>query len=400
MTPPLKAATEEMNRTRPKSRSRIPGNVRRASRKGARIDRQRMVEDRGIDVLETGLAREAVIGDEDVHRSERRLDIVDQLFWRPIVAWSEKFRMEKSSSAEQAHSWVLDLIREARVPKILSRWYIRLRHRMPKVKLWKPPPISIHLPRKWQRMKINDDLIFGLVLGVSSTAGIYVAVRFILTEAGPHELAQALGLGCLTFLRVIFLLAVSTLIWTPIGVAIGFNPRLARFMQPLVLLLASFPANFLFPLATLVFIKLGITLNWGSILLMAIGAQWYVLFNVIAGAMGVPSDLREMATNMRLTGWPLWKKLIIPAIFPAWVTGAITASGGAWNASIVAEVVPWGKQTLSASGLGSYIAAATSKGDWPRIVLGVMLMCIFVVSCNRFVWRRLYSLAETRYSLG
>jgi len=133
---------------------------------------------------------------------------------------------------------------------------------------------------------------------------------------------------------------------------------------------------------------------------MALGAQWYILFNTIAGAMSVPTDLREMAQNMGLSGWQLWKKLIIPAIFPAWVTGAITASGGDWNASIVAEVVPWGREKLTALGLGSYIKQATDVGDWPRIVLGVTLMCVFVVAINRFFWRRLYSLAETRYRLG
>ena len=184
------------------------------------------------------------------------------------------------------------------------------------------------------------------------------------------------------------------------GVAIGFNPRLARIAQPLVLIFASFPANFLFPAATIIFIRIGLGLNAGSIILMILGAQWYVLFNTIAGAMAVPNDLREMASNMRLTGWPLWRKLILPAIFPAWVTGAITASGGAWNASIVSEVVSWGDKTLKADGIGAYIANATTVGDAPRIVLGVSLMCVFVVATNRLFWRRLYALAETRYRLG
>jgi len=166
------------------------------------------------------------------------------------------------------------------------------------------------------------------------------------------------------------------------------------------LILASFPANFLFPAATIIFIRIHLGLNAGSIILMILGAQWYVLFNAIAGAMAVPNDLREMAANMRLKGWPLWRKLILPAIFPAWVTGAITASGGAWNASIVSEVVSWGDKTLKADGIGAYIANATTVGDSPRIVLGVSLMCIFVVVTNRLFWRRLYALAETRYRLG
>jgi NitT/TauT family transport system permease protein len=165
-------------------------------------------------------------------------------------------------------------------------------------------------------------------------------------------------------------------------------------------ILASFPANFLFPFATLGFIKLGITLNWGSMLLMALGAQWYLLFNVIGGAQGIPNDLREMADSIGLRRVRAWKALIGPGIFGSWVTGAITASGGAWNASIVSEIVSWGNTTLRADGLGAYIAEATARGDWPRIVLGVGLMSLFVVGLNRLVWRPLYDLAESKYRLG
>jgi len=231
-----------------------------------------------------------------------------------------------------------------------------------------------------------------------------LAIAAVLAAAGSGigigEVGHVALLGLATFARVVVLLAVSTLIWTPVGVAIGFNPRLARLAQPVALLLASFPANFLFPLAALLFIHAGISLNWGGILLMALGAQWYILFNTIAGAMSVPTDLRDMATSMRLRGWRLWRDLIIPGIFPSWVTGGITAAGGAWNASIVAEVVSWGGATLTATGLGAYIADATGRGDWPQIVLGVAMMSAYVVGLNRLVWRRLYRLAESRYRLS
>jgi NitT/TauT family transport system permease protein len=189
-------------------------------------------------------------------------------------------------------------------------------------------------------------------------------------------------------------------IWTPIGVRIGFSPRLARIAQPLVQIGASFPANLLFPLVVLLFIRLHVDLNWGSVLLLALGTQWYILFNVIAGASAVPGDLREAAHVFRLRGWKLWRTLILPAIFPAWVTGAITAAGGAWNASIVAEVVSWGSHRLTAQGLGAYIAQATEKGDWPAIICGIATMSAFVVLLNRSLWRRLYALAEARYRLG
>ena len=213
-------------------------------------------------------------------------------------------------------------------------------------------------------------------------------------------MGQVLLMGLATFTRVALLVVLSTVIWVPIGVAIGFTPRLARLLQPVVQFLASFPANFLFPFATIVFINVGLSLNIGGILLMSLGAQWYMLFNIIAGAMSIPNDLREMTRNLSVRGWRLWQSLIIPGIFATWVTGGITASGGAWNASIVSEIVSWGNTTLRAYGLGAYIASATKGGDWPRIVLGVGCMCVFVVGLNRFFWRRLYQLAETKYRLG
>lgn len=324
--------------------------------------------------------------------------IIDQLFWRPMVAWAEKFRLERSGGGIVPTSWVLDLIRTAHLPRRISRSWRRLRRKLPPVPALPRLP-SLRAQRKG-RTYFGEDTVFGGFLGVACIAGLFVASRFVLTEVPISEVQRAVGLGFLTLIRVLVLVALATAIWTPLGVAIGFNPKLARILQPVVLLLASFPANFIFPVATVFFLRSHMSLDWGSAILMFIGAQWYVLFNVIAGASGVPTDLREMASSLGLSGWAKWKKLIIPAIFPAWVTGAITASGGAWNASIVSEVVTWGDRTLKAHGLGSYIADATAKGDWPRIALGVALMCAFVVTINRLLWRRLYTLAESRYRLG
>ena len=224
-------------------------------------------------------------------------------------------------------------------------------------------------------------------------------LHFILATVGPAEVGKAFVMGLHTLARVMVLLTAATLIWTPIGVAIGFLPRLARQLQPLVQFLASFPANFIFPFATLLFIRAHVPIGWGSILLMALGSQWYILFNSIAGAQTIPSDLREMADNVGLHGLERWRQLILPGIFSAWVTGGVTASGGAWNASIVAEVVSWGSTTLRADGLGAYIAEATSRGDWPRISLGIGLMSLFVVLLNQMIWRRLHRLAERRFHL-
>jgi NitT/TauT family transport system permease protein len=223
---------------------------------------------------------------------------------------------------------------------------------------------------------------------------------FVLTEVTGDEILRVLGFGALTLLRVAAVVGLATLVWTPIGTWIGLNPKVARIAQPIVQVLASFPANFLFPLFALVFVRFGFSLEWGGAILMALGAQWYILFNAIAGAMAIPNDLREMARNLGVRGATRWRTLILPAMFPALVTGGLTAAGGAWNASIVAEVVTWGGTTLEATGLGAYVTAATVAGNWPRIVLGVAVMSAYVVTINRLVWRRLERMAVARYSLA
>jgi NitT/TauT family transport system permease protein len=203
-----------------------------------------------------------------------------------------------------------------------------------------------------------------------------------------------------TFGRVVTVLVFATLIWVPVGVWIGMNPKVSRLAQPVVQVLASFPANFLFPLVTAGLIATQVSLNIGGVLLMALGSQWYILFNVIAGASAIPNDLREAAANLQLPRILKWRKLILPAIFSSYVTGGITAAGGAWNASIVSEIVSYHGTTLTATGLGAYITEATSEGDSGRILVGVIIMSLFVVSTNRLFWRRLYGLAQRRYSLS
>jgi len=327
--------------------------------------------------------------------------IVDQLFWRPVVAWSEKFKMELSSNSDPMRSWVLELIYAAKVPRSLGKlgrgvatWW----RQFPRPQ-WERP--SFRHPEEVTRrreMRINGDVVFGATMGAIIVWTCVTAVKFIGHDVKPGEVLPVVGLGFITLARVIFLLVFATIVWTPIGVYIGFNPRLAKFFQPIVQFCSSYPANFIFPAFTVFFLRYHISLDWGAVVLMALGTQWYILFNTIAGAMAVPTVLREMAANMRMKGWPLWRRLIIPAIFPAWVTGAVTASGGAWNASIVAENTQWGNDVLWAHGLGAYLDK--NQQDLPRLVLGVTIMCIFVVGINRLVWRRLYRVAETRYRLG
>jgi NitT/TauT family transport system permease protein len=199
--------------------------------------------------------------------------------------------------------------------------------------------------------------------------------------------------------RVALMTVVATLVWTPIGVWIAAKPNVARIAQPSAQIAASFPVNMTFPFVVGFFVAAHISINWGSILLIAMGTQWYILFNVIAGAMAIPSDLKEAARTYGLRGWSLWRTLILPAIFPFWVTGACTAAGGAWNASIVAELATWGNTTLKAEGLGAYIAEVTQKGDTPMIISSIAVMCIFVVLTNKLLWRRLYEYAEKRFHL-
>jgi NitT/TauT family transport system permease protein len=322
--------------------------------------------------------------------------LVDQLFWRPLVAWSDRFRLEQSASADAPQSWVYDIIRTSQAKRViavvwtpLGDWTSRRLASLTRVRSRRNAGVA---PAWVERA-------YTLVLAVAVVVLLVAGARFVLASVGIAEVGKVALLGFYTLLRVMVLLAFATLVWTPIGVAIGFNPKLARILQPVALFLASFPANFVFPFATLAFIKLHVSLDYGSVLLMALGSQWYILFNSIAGAQSIPTDLREMAADCNLRGWNRWRRLIVPGIFSSWVTGGITASGGAWNASIVSEIVMWGSSTLTAAGLGAYIAEQTTKGDWPRITLGVATMSLYVVLVNRVLWRRLYALAERKFRL-
>ena len=320
--------------------------------------------------------------------------VVDQLFWRPVVAWADRFRLEQSAGGAVPRSWVYDLLRSANIPTMVRRLFVPIRERLDGAlnRMTRPRPATLRATSPLADRAFNAALIVGVVALAAA------AVRFIAAAVGVEEMAHAVALGFATLGRVGLLVVVATVVWTPVGVAIGFSPRLARIMQPVVQFLASFPANFIFPFATLAFIRFGVPIGWGAILLMALGSQWYILFNAIAGAQSVPTELREMADDFEVRGWQRWRRLIIPGIFGSWVTGAITASGGAWNASIVSEIVSWGNTTLAAPGLGAYIAQATSAGDWPRITLGVCVMSLFVVTVNRIVWRPLYRYAEARFA--
>nr|WP_273841646.1 ABC transporter permease subunit [Rubrobacter calidifluminis] len=328
---------------------------------------------------------------------------INFLFWRPITAWAERFKVEEAEAAEVQRSWVLEVLRRSIFASLAgSAWAVvtePLGRMMRILGRDGEYPSGGGLPGGRKLPGRTGDFIFAAFVLLPIAYGIYRMADYVLRGVGLGGLGGAFLLGAFTLGRVFAVLVFATLVWVPVGVWIGLNPRVARLAQPLIQVLASFPANLLFPFATLLFLKYGISLNLGGILLMALGSQWYILFNTIAGAMAIPTDLREAAEASGLRRWKRWRYLILPGIFPAYVTGGITAAGGAWNASIVAEVVRYGGTTLTASGLGAYITRATATGQWPQILTGVAVMSLYVVAFNRLLWRRLYALAETRYSL-
>ena len=322
---------------------------------------------------------------------------VNFVFWRPVTAWAERFRVEESEGAERPRSLMLDLLRRSQVPEQVGRPLRPVGRFLDRAT--RPFGLAEHPLMVSRARERTGDVFFAGVLAVLVLYGAWEALGYVRATTGLGEFFYAFALGAATFARVILLTAVATVVWVPIGVWIGMNPKVTRLAQPIVQVLASFPANFIFPLATLVFVAWHIPLDIGAVLLMALGAQWYILFNVIAGASAIPSDLREAMTSLHVRGWLRWKKFILPSVFASYVTGGITAAGGAWNASIVAEVVSYGNHHLTATGLGAYITEATATGNFPKILVGISVMSVYVVLANRLLWRRLYAIAERRYSL-
>jgi len=330
--------------------------------------------------------------------------VIDQLFWRPLVAWVEKFKFEQTGGGQGPTSWMLDLLRRSYLVQEVSARGAALVARASRRASIAAADVGRALSRRSPDLMRRLVRIGGWAAAMIAAGWIVVDAigigREIRTELSWGEMLRILGLGVLTLMRVAAMTVLATLVWTPIGVWIGLRPAVARIAQPLAQIAASFPVNMTFPFVVAFFIATNLPINVGSILLMALGTQWYILFNVIAGTMSIPTDLREASEIFGLRRAEWWRKLVIPAIFPFWVTGAVTAAGGAWNASIVAEVATWGKDKLVADGLGAYIAQVTEKGDQPAIYFSIAVMALFVVVINRILWRRLYGLAERRFRLG
>ena len=324
----------------------------------------------------------------------------DQLVWRPLLAWADKFKIELTESATPATSWVYTLLRGA----YLFTWFDEkvvqpITDALSKMPLPMPAK-AVRLRNRHKRLLWRTVGVLGaLWVGSEVLSGLFAAVRVLHGTLSLSLVLHVVWLGFLTLLRVVAMTVLATLVWTPVGVWIGFQPKFARLAQPLAQIGASFPVNMTFPVVVGFFVAAHVPMNWGSIFLIAMGTQWYILFNVIAGAMAIPNDLKEASRVYGLRNWNLWKTMILPAIFPFWVTGACTAAGGAWNASIVAELATWGDTTLKADGLGAYIADVTKSGDTPMIILSIAVMSLFVVLMNKFIWRKLYAFAERRFRL-
>jgi NitT/TauT family transport system permease protein len=322
----------------------------------------------------------------------------DQLLFRPVVAWADKFRFEQTASATAPTSWMLNLFRRTRALRALTLPFAALNKAISNLHLAIPGSLKISV-RFGPPSRIADGVWLTLVVASTGYAA-WMAYQYMAATLGPSDVLAAIGYGLLTLARVIVLISLATLIWVPIGVWIGLRPKLAERVQPLAQFLAAFPANLAFPVFVVIIVRYGLNPNIWLSPLMILGTQWYILFNVIAGASAFPSDLREAAGSFHLKGWRWWVKVILPGIFPYYITGAITASGGSWNASIVAEVASWGDTHLMAKGLGAYIANATEAGDFQRVVLGIAVMCVLVTLFNRLLWRPLYAFGERRLRLG
>jgi NitT/TauT family transport system permease protein len=324
--------------------------------------------------------------------------LYDQLLFRPIVSWADKFRVELSAGQEVSTSWMLNFLQRTHWLRLAFRPVftgLRTVSLMPIRFPW----ISTVAGAPDQRMSRILDAIWILVVLVVAVAAAWLTIRYISAEVGWSEVVHVFVLTVYTLIRVFLLILLASLVWVPISVWLGLRPRLAEAIQPIAQFLAAFPVNLLFGATVSLVLAYHLDPNIWLSFLIIFGTQWYIVFNTIGGAAAFPNDLREAAKNFHIKGWRWWVQVMLPGVAPFYLTGAITASGGSWNASIVAEYVKWKDHTVAAQGVGAYIAEATDKGDFPKIVLGVAMMSVFVTLFNRLFWRQLYAYAERRLSL-
>ena len=324
--------------------------------------------------------------------------LYDQILFRPLIAWSEKFKMEQTDE-EEYQSWLIDLIRRSRLIVYVDTGWQMFKDTVVNAQWSKKRVRNVVREIDFKRQRQMDWIWNVIFLMVLMTCAWYLS-GYILSTVSVHEILHVFLLGAATGSRVIVLIILSSLLWIPVGVWIGQRPHLAQKIQPVIQFAAAFPANLFYPLFVIAIVGFNLSVEIWVTPLMILGTQWYILFNVIAGASMIPRDLCLAADNFGVTGWQWWRRLALPGIFPFYITGAITAAGGAWNASIVAEYVSWGNTTLKATGLGEYIQTSTLTGDFPKIALGTAMMCIYVLIFNHLIWRPLYRLAQERFNFN
>jgi len=321
----------------------------------------------------------------------------DQLLFRPLNASADWFRLDQEAGFTPNRSWALTMMRRSQLLRLFASGFAAmLRAGIRPVATWgaaRRQPSAVWSSR-WL-----DYAWYGLLILIG-LAAVWRVSLFILGEVRPAEIARVLLYGFFTMVRVAVLIALASLIWVPIGVWVGLRPRVASVVQPIAQFLAAFPANLLFPFVVSAIVAYRLMPDIWLSPLMILGTQWYILFNVIVGASAIAPELRYAGENLGVRGWLWWRRVALPAVFPFYVTGAITASGGSWNASVNAEVAAWGTETVRAHGLGAYIADATAAGDFQRNVLGIMVLSLLVVILNRVFWRPLYALGERKFRIS
>jgi len=323
--------------------------------------------------------------------------LYDQLLFRPLLAWAQRFKFEELGEDEIEPPWFLIMMQRAQVVRLLTGSVGAGASLMSRLTRHVPRPTFRR--QEAPRHSALFDMVWNGFLLMVALYALYEIALFVHAEVTLSEVLHVIFLGFLTLIRVLVLILLASIVWVPIGVWIGLRPRVAHRVQPIIQFLAAFPANLFFPIVVSAIVVLKLNPEIWLSPLMILGTQWYILFNVIGGTLALPTDYQYVAGNFGVRNWLWWRRLILPAIFPAYVTGAVTASGGSWNASIVAEIAKWGDTTLQATGIGAYIADMTAKGDFPRIALGITVLSLYVLLINRLLWRRLYHLAEERLRL-
>lgn len=324
--------------------------------------------------------------------------LYDQFLFRPLLKWAEKFKAEYTAQEKTIRSWVTLILHRTRALRYLVITLGSCADSLINLQLFRRQ--KSHATKTLSPLvSTSFHLVGNLLLFSVITITIIFLAHYILTNISGNELLHVFVLGLYTAARVFAVVIISTIIWVPIGVWIGLRPQWAGLVQPIAQFFAAFPMNVLFPVVVFMILQYHLNVNIWTTPLMLLGTQWYILFNVIAGASALPKDLKQVAENFGVRGWQWWQQLILPGIFPYYITGTITAIGNAWNTTVIAEMVSWGHTTLIAKGLGAYIMQYGNAGDFPRVALGMAIMTCFVLILNRLLWRPIYNLAQTRYRL-